>query len=45
MGERATALVLNGRVWLEEDRQTCLVASSKDSWYAVNGHCTLCRCR
>src|ERR1043165_318977 len=38
--QRATALVLGGRVWMEEYGSTCLVASSKSGWYAVNGHCT-----
>ena len=38
--QRATALVLNGSVWVEEDGQTCLVQSSKQGWYPVNGHCT-----
>src|SRR2546428_7315949 len=38
--QRATALVLNGSVWLEEDGHTCMVQSSKNGWYPVNGHCT-----
>jgi hypothetical protein len=38
--QRATALVLNGAVWLEDDRHTCMVQSSKGGYYAVNGHCT-----
>jgi hypothetical protein len=38
--ERATALVLRGGVWLEEDGHTCHVrASNGQGWYAVNGHC------
>lgn len=38
--ERATALVLDGAVCLEEDGHTCQVHSSTDhTWYAVNGHC------
>ena len=38
--QRATAMVLNGAVWMEDDGHTCLVQSSKSGWYAVNGHCT-----
>src|SRR6266568_327494 len=38
--QRATALVLNGAVWMEADGCTCMVQSSKSGWYAVNGHCT-----
>src|SRR6266699_3501301 len=38
--QRATALVLNHAVWMEDDGHTCLVQSSKSGWYAVNGHCT-----
>src|SRR5437588_6179548 len=37
--QRATALVLNGAVWMEEDGHTCMVQSSKSGWYPVNGHC------
>jgi hypothetical protein len=38
--ERATALVLSGAVWMEEDGYTCHVrASNGHGWYAVNGHC------
>ena len=39
--QRATALVLNGSVWVEEDGSTTQVHSSKgQTWYTVNGHCT-----
>jgi hypothetical protein len=39
--QRATALVLNGNVWMEDDASTTQVLSSKhQTWYAVNGHCT-----
>jgi hypothetical protein len=38
--ERATALVLSGGVFVEEDGHTCQVrASNGQGWYAVNGHC------
>jgi hypothetical protein len=38
--QRATALVLNGAVWMEEDGCTTQVLSHKgQTWYAVNGHC------
>src|ERR1043166_6224694 len=39
--ERATALVLQGAVWVEEDGSTTQVQSSRgQTWYLVNGHCT-----
>lgn len=39
--QRATALVLNGAVWMEEDGSTTQVLSSKhQTWYPVNGHCS-----
>src|SRR2546427_10722170 len=38
--QRATALVLNGAVWMEADGCTCMVQSSKSGWDAVNGHCS-----
>jgi hypothetical protein len=38
--QRATALVLEGAVWLEEDGHTTQVRSTDGQrWYAVNGHC------
>src|SRR5262245_39519042 len=37
--ERATALVLQGAVWVEDDGQTTQVKStSGQGWYVVNGH-------
>ena len=39
--QRATALVLNGAVWMEEDGSTTQVHSAKgQTWYSVNGHCS-----
>lgn len=41
--QRATALVLHGAVWLEDDGHTCQVRSSDENlarWYATNGACT-----
>jgi len=40
--ERATALVLTGKVWREEDGTWQVEASDGQSWYRPNGHCT-CR--
>ena len=40
--ERATALVLTGRVWREEDGSWQVQASDGQTWYRPNGHCT-CR--
>ena len=37
--ERATALVLSGGVWLEDDGTTCQVRASDGTWRHVNGHC------
>jgi hypothetical protein len=38
--QRATALVLHGAVWLEDDGSTCVVQCSNGrNWYPVNGHC------
>jgi hypothetical protein len=36
--ERATALVLDGGVWVDEDGSTTHVRCT-NGWYAVNGHC------
>jgi hypothetical protein len=36
--ERATALVLGGGVFIEEDGTTVLVRCTH-GWYSVNGHC------
>ena len=39
--QRGTALVLHGRVWMEEDGRTCLVqATDQQTWWRVNGHCS-----
>jgi len=38
--ERGTALVRDGRVWIEDDGHTCLVQSQDEGrWYVVNGAC------
>ena len=39
--ERATALVLHGHVWLDEDgRHGQVLSSDGATWYVCNGHCT-----
>jgi hypothetical protein len=38
--ERATALVREGRVWLEDDGQHAHVLPSDGTWRYVNGHCS-----
>ena len=37
--ERATALAINGDVWVEEDGITCSVRNSAGGFFIVNGHC------
>lgn len=39
--QRATALVLGGHVWMDEDGRHAMVRSSDGTtWYHANGHCT-----
>lgn len=37
--ERATALVLTGQVWRDENGETYVHSETDNVWYRVNGHC------